>query len=225
MASATPQSFINDLHDEVRNWYFTDAKKIELLNRANDRFSSLAPWRWLCYSEDPVTITTEQNYTWTPSEAFISIPIVLLELEGTFKVLKNVAVVPQTENSIGLPSVFSWDDSPGSGNYRLSLFPRPFLPSGSKFTIIAKKAHTVVTSGNWGNADVLDFPDQYAHIYKQFLLAFMHNATRSGLATNGMVNPQNQQVSGPEAIALMWAREIMPVAAMQYDEAGRLHQG
>lgn len=223
MASATPKSFFDDLHAEIRFWSFTDAKIRELLNRANDRFASLAPWRWLCYSEAPVSFTTAQNYNWTPSEAFIHIPMVVMEVEGSIKVIKNSAIVPQTDDTVGLPSTFSWDDSPGGGDYRMSFFPRPTLTG--KFITVAKRAHTVITSGNWETADTFEFPDQYGYIYKQFLLAFMHNAVRSSLATQSRIDPQTQQLMGPEALAITYARDIMPFESMLYDEAGRQHQG
>lgn len=223
MASATPKSFFDDLHVEIRFWSFTDAKIRELLNRANDRFASLAPWRWLCYSEAAVTFTSEQNYTWTPTSAFIHIPLVMMEVEGSIKALKNTAVVPQTVDTVGLPSTFSWDDSPGGGDYRISFFPRPTLTG--KFVTVAKKAHTVITAGNWETVDIFEFPDQYGYIFKQFLLSFMHNAVRSNQATIAKIDSQSQQLTGPEALAITYARDIMAFESMLWDETGRQNQG
>lgn len=218
MATATPTSYIDEMALDIRNRYLSSAKKLELLNRANDRFAAFAPWRWLCFHEDPVALDGSQEYAWTPSETHVNVPLIYLEMEGTFKILTPVTSVPTTSETKGLPSLFSvFDDS---GSYKIRFWPRPPAGLDGNFMVIGKRAHTRVTSGNTGSNDILHFPDAYSHVFKAFLLSALYAASRLSDSSQFVTDGRGMKISGPEAEARAYALELAQTESMMFSPMG-----
>lgn len=219
MASASPSSYIEALRPYIRNWELSTTVKVEMLNRANDEFAAAAPWRWLCAPESAIAMDGSQEYDWTPSSGHVEIPLIYMETEGAFKILVPVGMTPTTAETKGLPSLFTITGSPGA--YKIKLFPRPPAALDGNILPIMKKAHTRVTTGNWTDSDIFEWPDSYSHVFSAFLLdklyQFHHGSSMSGITLD---EGGGSRMTNSFARAQYLARQIMPAASMFYPENG-----
>jgi hypothetical protein len=132
--------------------------------------------------------------------------------------LNPVSANPTSTNSEGIPATFSY--APSGNDAVIKLWPKPPTSWAATIVPMEKIAHTRVTSGNIGDADIFNHPNQYNHILSLFILDYLYLYSQVGDMTAIAMGGNQVQIRGTLARAINAAQAIIPSEAIYIDETG-----